>query len=223
VMWMLQGEENIQIYNHISGIPKPPVQAHFASWNKNPTHVLPSSSPTALTHLIDYYFSPEAKKAPPVAFKRMFKTGNRYFYMADPDEISSHEAQGWTFYKGDGAKKPTPGWPSEIEGGVYWKNPDGAQGLVPLHRLFQASKGFYAYAAGAAEEQKLIGAGYVRQSVAGYVFSSGDSGGVPLHGLRHSSFGEYCYVNDDSEYQKLLQSGWTDQGITCYLPPRWQP
>ena len=69
----------------------------------------------------------------------------------------------------------------------------------------------------------MIRAGYIRQDVAGYVFSNGDSGGVPLHDLYNASSGDYCYVNDDSEYQKLLQLGWTDQGITCYLPPRWQP
>ena len=62
--WMASAQEHVQAYNH-SGNP-PPEQVNFASWDPYPTHNLPESSPTALTHLVNFYFSPQARSAPDV-------------------------------------------------------------------------------------------------------------------------------------------------------------
>ena len=60
--WMAAAEEHIQAYNH-SGNAQP---AHviFQTWNPYPTHVLPETSPLALSHLVDFYFSPKAFASP---------------------------------------------------------------------------------------------------------------------------------------------------------------
>jgi hypothetical protein len=60
--WMSAAEEHIQAYNH-SGNPQPE-QVLFQTWNPYPTHALPETSPTAQTHLVDFYFSPQAQLSP---------------------------------------------------------------------------------------------------------------------------------------------------------------
>jgi Domain of unknown function (DUF4214) len=60
--WMAAAEEHIQAYNH-SGNARP-AQIIFQTWNAYPTRVLPETSPTALSYLVDFYFSPRARLSP---------------------------------------------------------------------------------------------------------------------------------------------------------------
>src|SRR5579871_2573487 len=56
--WMRSAEHNIDLLRESGAWP--PDHLAIATWHAFPTHNLPDSSPTAFTHLIDYYFA--AKK-----------------------------------------------------------------------------------------------------------------------------------------------------------------
>jgi hypothetical protein len=57
--WMSAAEQNIQAYN--SSGDAQPAQVIFQTWDPYPTHVLPETSPTSLSYLVDFYFSPQAQ------------------------------------------------------------------------------------------------------------------------------------------------------------------
>jgi hypothetical protein len=62
--WMSAAEQNIQAYN--SSGDAQPAQVIFQTWDPYPTHVLPETSPTSLSYLVDFYFSPQAQLSPAI-------------------------------------------------------------------------------------------------------------------------------------------------------------
>jgi hypothetical protein len=215
--WVRSGEEHIQVYNSL--FARSPIVVSISSWNPNPTRILPSSSPTALTHLVDYHFSPAATQPAPLPFRQMVKAGCGYFYSADPAEIKAHEAKGW---KLDTGVNPNPPYTNDIAGGIY-RSRQSAIALVPLYRFYLSSRHKYAYAATASGQSMLLTSGYTRDAVAGYVFPSEDSGGIPFHRFFDSPSGSYIYATNPVVCAKLAKAGCLDQGVECYLPPGWVP
>lgn len=53
--WMQAAETHFKAYETKTGIT--PDQVIFQTWESHPTHVLPETDPTALSHLVDAYFS----------------------------------------------------------------------------------------------------------------------------------------------------------------------
>ena len=53
--WMQAAEAHFKAYETTTGIV--PDQVIFQTWESHPTHVLPETDPTALSHLVDAYFS----------------------------------------------------------------------------------------------------------------------------------------------------------------------
>ena len=60
--WMEAAEEHIQAYNYTGNAQ--PAQVLIDTWDPYPTYALPETSPTAMSYLVDFYFSPQALLSP---------------------------------------------------------------------------------------------------------------------------------------------------------------
>jgi len=208
MQWMQAAFEAIQLYN-ASALPIPNKVA-FATWDPFPAGtnaILPETSPSSMSYLINYYYtSPYSVEPPPVPFQRLNKGGSGHFYTASPAEVISAEGYGWGY--------------EAIAGGIY-ATAHGARGLVPLYRYCRAGDSCHAYAVTQAQINAIIANGFYYEFVAGYVFPDASNGGVAFYGAR--SGGDYYYTEDYNTYRSLVNSGWTDLGTLCWLMPRWQP
>ncbi|PAW78898.1 MAG: hypothetical protein B9S32_05830 [Verrucomicrobia bacterium Tous-C9LFEB] len=200
--WMQSAEVNIQRYN-ASGIVKP-THIVFQNWMTYPTVLLPESSPTAYTYLINYYYGAYATQTPPQGFNRMVK-GGLHFYTANTTEVSQFVAAGWA---------------TEGTSGRVYAGTAGAPSLSALYRLYKVNGTTkrYFYTANATERTNSINLyGYVDDGIAGYVFTSSNSGGVALYRAYSATYGHF-YTTSQTEYNGLSASTWTKDGISCYMP-----
>jgi hypothetical protein len=54
-IWIAEAQQHARAYQAL--MKSPPDQAILASWTTHPTHILPETTPTTLTYLIDWYVS----------------------------------------------------------------------------------------------------------------------------------------------------------------------
>lgn len=199
--WMLSAEVNIQRYN-ASGIVKP-THIVFQNWLPYPSTVMPESSTTAYTYLVNYYFSSYATQAPPQGFARLMK-GGLHFYSANATEVSQFLAAGWV---------------SEGTSGRVYATTGGAPGLSPFYRLSKTTSGItkYFYTANGTERSNCLNLyGFTDEGITGYVFTNASSGGKPLYRAYSATSGHF-YTTSLTEYNSLAAS-WTKEGTSCYLP-----
>ena len=198
--WVESAEVNVQNYN-AAHVPKPN-HVIFQTWYPYPTAILPETSTTAFSSLVNYYFSPYATQTPPVPFVRLYNASlGRHVYTADARRAAALKSRGWVL------EPPT--------GSVY-QQPGGALGLTPLYRLSDGNRD-EALTTQATEKANLLASGYQEAGIAGYVFDAANPAGQLLYHAVSPPLGNF-YTCNKAEYDALKTPTWTPCGVTCAMP-----
>lgn len=200
--WMERAEVNIQRYN--ASLCPDPDHVVIQNWALQPAYILPETSPTAYSYLVNYYFSSYAVASPPKSFYRLYNaTLHRHFYTMSETEKNNCLSGNWV---------------SEGTAGRVYPGTVCAPSLIPLYRLFKASINDHFYTTNSTERDNAIAnAGYVSEGVAGYVYANASSGGTALYRANGGSTYGHFYTTNPSEYDNL-GTGWIKEGIACYMP-----
>jgi uncharacterized protein DUF5648/N,N-dimethylformamidase beta subunit-like protein len=91
--------------------------------------------------------------------------------------------------------------------------------IVPLYRLYSKSYTDHMYTTNSSEADLYASSGgYVKQGIAGYVYSSQVAGTVPLYRLYNLNEIDHFYTADVKERNSAIDySGYADEGIAGYV------
>jgi hypothetical protein len=95
IQWMAIAESRVQIYNSL-GLPAPD-QNVFQTWAPHPTYVLPQTSPTSLTFLVEYLFPPVPTSIEPSSmaiFSYLNNATGDYYFASSQTSIAGYTFQG---------------------------------------------------------------------------------------------------------------------------------
>lgn len=199
--WMERAKVNIQRYN--GSLCPDPDHVVIQNWMTVPAYILPETSPTAYSYLVNYYYGSYATAAAPKSFFRLYNPVlHRHFYTMNEVEKNNCLAGNWV---------------SEGSAGTVYPGTSSASGLIPLYRLYKSSINNHFYTTNTTERDNAINAGYISEGVAGYVFANASSGGTPLYRANGGNAYGHFYTTSLSEYENL-STAWIKEGISCYLP-----
>lgn len=104
------------------------------------------------------------------------------------------------------------------DGETFIASATSANGLVPIHRLWNSTSGFIFVPEGSEMTNDIKKYGFKDERVEFFASSTEATGLIPVYRLK-SPTGKFSFTTDASKKNKDLSSGWTETEIAFYVKP----